>query len=85
MASTEANVLAMEASGASERPIRSTRGKGGARAQLASVADRIRPDLNPGAKRSRTKEVPQDVPVNAMAPPPAKRRKVNSRFQLPPH
>lgn len=64
----------IQASG--ERPQRSTRGKGGARAQLASVAERIRPDLNPGVKRPRTKDIPTDVPLNAMAPPTKHRRGV---------
>lgn len=65
-----------------ERPQRSTRGKGGARAQLAAVADLIRPDLNPGVKRPKTKEIPKDVPFNAMAPPTKRRRGVYSRFSL---
>jgi hypothetical protein len=65
-----------------ERPQRSTRGKGGARAQLAAVADRIRPDLNQGVKRSRTMDISNDVPVNSMAPP-AKQHRVNCRFSLP--
>lgn len=35
----------MQDSDRDERPQRSTRGQGGARAQLAAVAERIRPDL----------------------------------------
>ena len=49
---------------------------GGARAQLESVSERIRPDLNPGVKRTRTKEIPEETPVNAMAPPAKQRRRV---------
>ena len=66
----------IQASG--QRPQRSTRGQGGARAQLAAVADRIRPDLNPGTKRQRTnlKEIPADMPLNSMAPPAKKSRGV---------
>lgn len=59
-----------------ERPQRSTRGKGGARAQLAAAADRIRPDLIQGVKRSRTKQIPSDLPVNTMAPGAKKQRGV---------
>jgi hypothetical protein len=67
-----------------KRPFRSTRGKGGARAQLAAVAELIRPDLNQGTKRSRTKEIPMDVPANPMAPPAKKRQGVRilQRFSL---
>lgn len=61
-----------------ERPQRSTRGKGGARAQLEAVANLIRPDLtgSSGVKRPRTKEIPKDVPVNSMAPQTKRRRGV---------
>ena len=69
-----------------ERPHRSTRGQGGAHAQLAAVADLIRPDLKPGPKagpkRPRTKEIPPNVPVNAMAPPVKQTRKVNFYFHF---
>jgi hypothetical protein len=65
-----------------ERPQRSTRGQGGARAQLAAVAERIRPDLNPGAKRSRMKEIPTNVLVNAMAPPVKQSRRVCFYFHF---
>lgn len=66
-----------------QRPFRSTRGKGGAVAQLAAVAELIRPDLGQGTKRSRTKEIPMDVPANPMAP--AKKRqgvRILQRFSL---
>jgi hypothetical protein len=69
-----------------ERPHRSTCGQGGAHAQLAAVAELIRPDLKPGAKqgakRSRTKEIPTNVPVNAMAPPLKQSRWVYFHFHL---
>ena len=54
-----------------ERPYRTTCGQGGAHAQLATVGELIRPDLNPlaGEKQSKTKAIPTNVPVNAMAPP----------------
>ena len=60
------------------RPYRLTRGQNGARAQLATVAELIRPDLNPQAatKRPRTKEIPTNVQVNVMAPPAKQSRKV---------
>ena len=52
------------------RPRRSTHGQGGALAQLAAAAERIRPDLNPAAmKRTKTKNIPDNVPINTMAPP----------------
>ena len=70
----------VQASG--ERPLRSTHGKGGAHAQLAAVAECIRPDLNQGAKHSKTKEIPNNVPVNFMAPPEKKRQGVFCRFSL---
>lgn len=67
-----------------ERPHRSTRGQGGAVAQLAAAAERIRPDLtgNLGAKKSktRTKDIPTNVPANAMAPPAKQSRKVHFNF-----
>lgn len=66
----------LQASG--ERPQRSNRGKGGAREQLAAIGERIRPDLNPGVKRQRTKAIPDDVLVNPMAPPAKQRRGVYS-------
>ena len=51
------------------RPHRSTHGQGGAFAQLAVAAERIQPDLNPAAmKRTKTKDIPDNVPINAMAP-----------------
>lgn len=59
-----------------ERPHRSTRGQGGARAQLDAVGELIRPDLKPKAKRTKTKEIPSNVPVNAMAPPAKQSRGV---------
>jgi hypothetical protein len=67
-----------------ERPHRSNRGQGGARAQLAAVAELIRPDLHPGAKRSKTKtkDIPTNVPVNAMAPPAKQSRKVCFYFHF---
>jgi hypothetical protein len=40
-------------------------------------------DLNPDkAKQSRTKEIPKDVPVNAMAPPEKQRRGVHRKFSF---
>lgn len=68
----------MHASG--ERPYRTTRGQGGARAQLAAVGELIRPDLNLGEKRSKTKAIPTNVPVNAMAPPAKQHRGVRPIF-----
>ena len=55
-----------------KQPQHSNHGKGGVCEQLAAVAKQIHPDLNPGAKQSRTKEIPDNVLVNAMAPPAKK-------------
>ena len=70
----------MQASG--ERPYRTTRGQGGACAQLAAVGELIRPDLqvNPGEKRLKTKAIPTNVPVNSMAPPAKQHRGVHPIF-----
>lgn len=68
--------MASKEQASDERPHRSTRGQGGVLAQLAAVGERIRPDLNRGTKQSRTKEIPTNVPVNAMAPPAKQSRGV---------
>lgn len=61
-----------------ERKVRLNRGKGGARAQLAAVAELIRPDLNTSkTAKPQTKDIPKTVPVNAMAPPAKQRRGVS--------
>jgi len=66
-----------------EWPHRSTCGKGGACAQLAAVAEHICPDLHQGAKQSKTREIPINVPVNAMVPPVKQCRGVHHRFLMP--
>jgi hypothetical protein len=78
--------LLCEYSSDNGRPRRSNRGQGGALAQLASAADRIRPDLDPDGKVKRstrkttTKEISSNVPVNPMAPQEKQRRGV--RFKV---
>ena len=58
-----------------ERPHHSNCGQGGALAQLAAVAEWIHPDLNPDkVKQSKTKAIPTDMPINAMAPPEKQHR-----------
>ena len=59
------------------RPHRSTRGQGGTFAQLAVVTESIQSDLNPAAvKRTKMKDIPDNVPINAMAPPEKQRQGV---------
>ena len=53
-----------------QRPHCSNHGQGGALEQLAVVAKCICPDLDPDqVKQSKTKVIPTNVPINAMAPP----------------
>ena len=57
------------------RPIRENRGRGGAIAQLEAVSKEIhKPARAPRAPQPAT-SIPEDTPVNAMAPPVTKKRR----------
>lgn len=58
------------------RPKRANRGQGGVAEQLAKVGNQIRPDLqSQQALRAKARvNIPPQVPMNDMAPPPVKRR-----------
>lgn len=65
------------------RPHRAGAEEGGALSQLERVGDQIRPDLRePGKKRTRkhcdVDDIPEDLPVNNMAPSEPKRRRTKN-------